>query len=213
MKNNTSLFLFLIGLFISNFSIAQSQSDVFNPSTPITWLGVDFSEMKFIGPASGWGSESTKSPAEMRDTYFMVWNEFIQKEAKAYKVEEAVHRESVDWAIDVTRRINEKTNKKEIFSESNSEYQNITEDGVKKMVKNYDFKGKTGIGFVLIAEGMNKNLEEASYWATFVEMKSKKVLFTKRVTGKAGGFGFRNYWLGSIKSVFKTMRKEFKNWD
>ncbi len=213
MKNNTSLFLFLIGLFISNFSIAQSQSDVFNSSTPITWLGVDFSEMKFIGPASGWGSESTKSPAEMRDTYFMVWNEFIQKEAKAFKVEEAVHRESVDWAIDVTRRINEKTNKKEIFSESNSEYQNITEDGVKKMIKNYDFKGKTGIGFVLIAEGMNKNLEEASYWATFIDMSSKKVLFAQRITGKAGGFGFRNYWAATMKNVFKTMKKEFKNWE
>jgi hypothetical protein len=44
-------------------------------------------------------------------------------------------------------------------------------------------------------------------------MRTKKVLFTKRITGKALGFGFRNYWAGSMKNVFKTMKKEFKNWD
>ena len=81
------------------------------------------------------------------------------------------------------------------------------------MIKQYDFNGKSGIGFALIAEGMNKNLEEASYWATFIDMKSKKVILAKRITGSAQGFGFRNYWLGSIKSVFKKMKKEFKNWD
>lgn len=202
-----------LALFSSILLSAQSKNDVFDSKVEITWLGVDFSEMKFIGPASGWGSESTKSPSEMRDTYFLVWNQVIQKEAKAFKIEDAVNRDAITWASDVTERINSKTNKKEIFSESTSDYQNLSEDDIKKMVKQYDFKSKTGIGFTLICEGMNKYLEEASYWATFVDMKSNKVLYAKRITGKAGGFGFRNYWLGSIKSALKTMKKEFKNWE
>ena len=60
---------------------------------------------------------------------------------------------------------------------------------------------------------MSKGREEASYWVTFVDMKNKKVLLTKRMLGKAVGFGFRNYWAGSAKNVFKAMKKEFKNWE
>ncbi len=215
MKKNRLLLFLLAGFTcITPHLFAQSTTaDIFKSSSPITWLGVDFSEMKFIGPATGWGSESTKSPSEMRDTYFYVWNEVIQKEAKSYKVEEAVARMNVSWATDVVKRVNEKANKKEIFSESSSDYQTLDEDAVKKMAKQYDFKGMTGIGFVLIAEGMNKNLEEASYWATFIDMKTKKVLLTKQITGAASGFGFRNYWLKTIKNVFKNMKKEFKNWE
>lgn len=207
------LFILFLSIISTSLLTAQTKNDVFDSKVDITWLGVDFSEMKFIGPASGWGSESTKSPSEMRDTYFLVWNQVMQKEAKAFKVEEAIHRDAITWATDVTERVNSKTNKKEIFSESTSDYQSLSEDDVKKMVKQYDFNGKSGIGFTLICEGMNKYLEEASYWATFVDMKSKKVLYAKRVVGKAGGFGFRNYWLGSIKSTLKTMKKEFKNWE
>ncbi len=214
MRTIIALVFIASATFLSIHATAQSSAkDVFDSSVPITWLGVDFSEMKFIGPASGWGSESTKSPSEMRDTYYYVWNEVIEREAKNFKIEEAVDRRGIDWATKVTRNVNEKANKKEIFSESMSDYQSLTEADVNKMVKQYEFNGKTGIGFALIAEGMNKNLTEGSYWATFIDMKSKKVLLTKRVTGTAAGFGFRNYWLGSIKNVFKKMKKEFKNWD
>ncbi len=212
-KRITFLLITYVSFFTGNGFAQSSQKDVFSSNTPVTWLGVDFSEMKFIGPASGWGGESTKSPSEMRDTYYYTWNEVIEREAKNFKIEEAIGRSEIDWATDVTKKVNEKANKKEIFSESMSDYQTLTEADVAKMVKQYEFKGKTGIGFTLIAEGMNKNLTEGSYWATFIDMKSKKVLFTKRVTGTAGGFGFRNYWLGSIKNAFKKMKKEFKNWD
>lgn len=213
MKKLSLLFLLVLTLFQSSTLYAQSKADIFNTSVPITWLGVDFSEMKFIGTAAGWGSESTKSSSEMRDTYYHVWNEVIEKESKNFKVEAAVNRNEVEWNGSAVKKANSKANKKDIFSESLSDYQSISESDLNQMVKQYDFNGKSGIGFALIAEGMNKNLEEASYWATFIDMKSKKVILAKRITGSAQGFGFRNYWLGSIKSVFKKMKKEFKNWD
>ena len=214
MKRISASVILLFLLFNAfHLSAQYSMKDIFDESVPVTWLGVDFSEMKFIGPATGWGNESTKSPSEMRDTYFNAWNEFIQKDAKLFKLEEAVDRHNVDWATSVVRAVNEKTNKKEIFSETQSDYQSLTEADIYKMAKAYNLEGRTGIGFVLIAEGMNKNLAEASFWATFLDLKTGKVLLTKRITGAAGGFGFRNYWLGSIKSVFKKMKKDFKTWN
>jgi hypothetical protein len=187
-------------------------ADIFKTTVEITWLGVDYSDVKFIGPASGWGEVSTKSPTEMRDKYFPEWNSLIVNEWKAFKIEDAVYRTEVPQDIKAISKANEKSNKKEIFSESISDYQLLTESDVKSMVKKYDFNGKEGLGFLLIAEGMSKGKEEASYWVTFVDMKSKTVLLTKRMTGKAGGFGFRNYWAGSIKSLMKSIRKEFKTW-
>lgn len=212
MKKNLMLILLM---FISSMNLmAQfTANDVFNPKTPMTWLGVDFSEVRFIGPATGWGEVSTKSPTEMRDKYFPEWNSLIINEFEKFKIEDAVARLELDKNIDAVSKANEKTNKKELFSENISDYQSLDEETIKSMLKKYDFSGKDGLGFLLVAEGMSKGREEASYWATFVDMRTKKVLFTKRITGKALGFGFRNYWAGSMKNVFKTMKKEFKNWD
>ncbi len=214
MKTLVTITSFLaLLLFSSQISFGQKKEDVFDGDKELTWLGIDFTEVKFIGPASGWGEVSTKSSTEMRDNYFPVWNSLITNEPQNFKIEMAVDRSTIKYDIHATDAVNAKMQKKEIFSETISDYQLIDEAQVQSMVKKYDIKGKSGIGFVLIAEGMSKGKEEASYWATFIDMASKKVLFTKRITGKAGGFGFRNYWAGSFKSVFKTMRKEFKNWD
>ena len=212
MKKLLLLSIALIATSVHTFA-QLSKDDVFKNSNEITWLGIDYSEVKFIGPASGWGEVSTKSPTEMRDKYFPAWNELILAEPKAFKIEDAVSRSEVQMDISSTTEANNKMNKKEIFSENIGDFQLLNEKDIQSMIKKYNFKIKSGIGFLLIAEGMSKGREEASYWATFVDMSNKNVLLTKRITGKAGGFGFRNYWAGSAKSVFKTMKKEFKRWD
>ena len=190
-----------------------TKADLFKASNAITWIGIDYTEVKFIGPATGWGDEGTKSPTEMRDKYFPAWNELIIGEPKAFKLAEAVSRSEVNTAIEITAVANAKMNKKEIFSENIGDFQLLTEADVQNMIKKYDFKGKEGIGFMMVAEGMSKGREEASYWVTFVDMKNKKEKKKKRVLGKAAGFGFRNYWAGTVKSVLKSMKKDFKNWD
>ncbi len=218
MKNflfkNSVFFTLLLLLSVStNLFSQKSNHDLFDSNNEITWLGVDFSEVRFIGPASGWGEVNTKSPTEMRDKYFPAWNDLILAEPKAFKIAEAVSQDNVNNDISAISEANNKTNKKEIFTEDISQYQTLDESAVKSMVKKYNLKGKSGIGFLLIAEGMSKGKEEASYWVTFIDMSTKNVILTKRMTGKAGGFGFRNYWAGSIKSVFKSMKKEFKHWE
>ena len=60
---------------------------------------------------------------------------------------------------------------------------------------------------LFVIDGMSKSKEEASGWVTFVDMKSKKVLLTEYKTGKAGGFGFRNYWAKSFQNILKAAEK------
>jgi hypothetical protein len=43
-------------------------------------------------------------------------------------------------------------------------------------------------------------------------MKSKSVLLTKPMEGKAGGFGFRNYWAKTFFNVVKDIKGEWNGW-
>ena len=49
-------------------------------------------------------------------------------------------------------------------------------------------------------------------WVTFVDMNKKTVLFTKRLTEKSGGFGFRNYWAKIFFGALKDIGDNMKHW-
>lgn len=205
---NALLILSLLFIHVQGFSQKGALS-IFDKSNNITWLGVDITQVRFVGPVSGWGKETTKDPQEIRDKYAAEWNEYLLKE----KIELAVHRSYVNREVDLVKKMNYKADVKNMFDNDMTEYQLLDENKVKALVKKYNFGDQKGIGFMLIAEGFSKTIEQGSFWATFVDMGSGKVLMTKRVTGKAFGFGFRNYWLGSMKNALKTVAKEYNSWE
>jgi len=59
---------------------------------------------------------------------------------------------------------------------------------------------------------MSKGIESMGIWVTFVDIKSKTVLYTKYETSKPGGFGFRNYWAKPLYETLKDMGDNFKQW-
>jgi hypothetical protein len=69
-----------------------------------------------------------------------------------------------------------------------------------------------------VVESLNKNAEKLVAWVTFIDLATKKVIHTEKVEGKAGGFGFRNYWAGGVykinqeidKNLYKKWSKSFK---
>jgi hypothetical protein len=51
-------------------------------------------------------------------------------------------------------------------------------------------------------------LEEAGYmWVVFFDLSNKNILLMENMTGKAGGFGWRNYWARSFYTVLKEIEK------
>jgi hypothetical protein len=79
---------------------AQTKSDVFNPDTEITWLGLDFTGAKFIGDRERLGSTS-----DIRHLLDAI-NELMVKEADKYNVAAALKRKQVQNAIEVTMEHN-----------------------------------------------------------------------------------------------------------
>ena len=202
--------LFLLAATFTMSGFAQTKSDIFG-SVPITWLGLDFTHLKFIGGAAQFKDAGTITNGDMRIKYFPAWNNLFIAEQKKYDVAGAVHRDNVVYATEVTRDVNDKSTA-DYFTDKPEDYQILNPETIATLVAGYDFKGKTGIGLVLFVEGMSKDKVEASMWVTFVDMGSKKVLLTNRMTGGAGGFGFRNYWAKAFYNVLGDIEHDFKKW-
>jgi len=204
------IILLLLVLLITISGFAQTRADIFG-NAPITWLGLDFTHLKFIGEATQFKDAGAITASDLKTKYFPGWNNLFITEQKKYDVASAVHRDNVSYAIDVTQKANDNAGQ-DFFTAKQDDYQLLTEDMISSLVAQYNFNGKTGIGLMFFVEGMSKDKVEASMWVTFVDMGAGKVLLTKRMTGTAGGFGLRNYWAKSIYNVLGDMGSEFKKW-
>jgi hypothetical protein len=201
-------FLFLFVLLISFGAVsAQTKSDVFNKDIEVTWLGLDFSNAKFLGDREKFGSESDVKHL------MTAWNELIINEAEKYNVAKAVDRSKVTNATEVTTARNGEVDVQAMFTDNQKDYLHIQPSDIEGIVSSFDFKGKTGIGLVFIVETFSKPNEEGSMYVTFVNMGSKELLFSERLTAEPKGFGMRNFWAGCIYGVLtKMQKKEFGNW-
>ncbi|MBC7828866.1 MAG: hypothetical protein H7122_14045 [Chitinophagaceae bacterium] len=206
MKRANWLFTLFVLCLCKSTVMAQTKADIFNGSTEITWLGIDFTQAKFIGSATQFKDAGEISSSEFRDKYVPSWNQLFIDEQKKYDVAGAVKRAEVKYAMEITEKANNGI-KGNFFSEDPNDYKKLDEQKIAGLVKNYDFQGKPGIGMIFFIDGMSKKKEEASGWVTFVDMKSKKVLFTQYETGKAGGFGFKNYWAKTFWNMLKKTEK------
>lgn len=84
-----------------------------------------------------------------------------------------------------------------------SSYTNPTYSSI---VKNYNLPQTEGIGIVMIAKVLNKPMNQASYELITFDIASREILSKREVKGKAGGFGLRNFWAGSIYQVIKSTK-------
>lgn len=195
-------FSILLCLCLSAGALFAQKGSSSGADAPITWLGLDFTMCRFIGDAHQFKDAGEITPADMREKYFPAWNQLFINEQKKYDVAKYVRRDAVDYAIDVTAKANDHAGK-DIFSNNPSDFSRLSQADIEKAVKGYNFQGKKGVGLLFFVEGMSKGQEKASAWVTYVDMDKKRVLKTERITGKAGGFGFRNYWAKAFLNILK----------
>lgn len=196
-------FLITGGISISRSS-AQSVSDIFLSETPVTWLGVDYSNMKYIGPLD-------VSLSQM-DEYAKTWNDLYLREPKKYNLTSAFEKQSIPTDLHYIDKANAEMKTDKMTSSESKDLQRFSKETIAKTVKNYKLNSN-GIGLVYIVEALSKTDEIGAYWVTFVDMKTGNVLMTERMTSKAQGFGFRNYWAGSFYGTLRDIKgKLYKEW-
>jgi len=207
MKAPRIILLLYLVLTAASLSKAQSAAGVFEPETPLTWLGLDFSNAKFIGDRDKYGSLS--------DVRFLLksWNDLMETEKEKYNVAKSFSKTKVDFHLDVTRDHNEEVDVTEILTEDQSVYAHMNAADVEGIVATYDFKGLNGVGLMFNIESFSKTAQKGAVWVTFINLDTKSVIFTERMEDAPGGSGVRNYWAGAIVDMLKKIeKKDFRLW-
>jgi hypothetical protein len=206
MKVKSIFFATLLFLSTIKLSPAQSIHDVFAPTVPVTWYGVDFTEVRYFGET---GTVDTREMI----TLFSSINMLLISEPDKYQIGKFFYKKQVMPSLSMMDAHNKKTDPDRIISLDFAEYNRMDVEFIKKMVSRLNFGSDKGLGLMFIMEGLNKTKKEAAMWITYVNVETKEVVFTARVTGQPGGFGFRNHWAGSILEVMERVyRSEYKKW-
>lgn len=186
-------------------SYAQSLKEFFaDKATPLTYLGVDFSLTKVQGEGA---------TADDIQNKFEPINTVVISESK-YDVTGAFRRTTtVTNYMDAVKKVNADANTSKMKTDNVSDLGLLTPEDIAKHVKAYNLSGKSGIGLVFIVDGMSKMNKEAAMYATLINLSTKKVLLSEKLTGKAQGFGLRNYWAKTVYNVIdKIDKSKYKEW-
>lgn len=181
--------------------VAQDVKAIFEEDTPITWLGLDFSRAVFIGDP-----ERLRNNEDVTDLIVRL-NELMVNEADKYNIGKTFKKVNVTNAIDITDEHNSQLDPAAILSAAAEKAPApLAEEAIGEIVSSYDFHGEAGIGLMFNIESFDKIARKGTMWVTFIDMPSKKVLFTSRLSHGPQGFGLRNYWAGSINGVMDQIK-------
>ncbi len=79
-------------------------------------------------------------------------------------------------------------------------------DEVADMVRRYELQEMEGTGLVIIGELLDKSTYMGTFIVIYFDIASREVLHGQGMTGKARGFGLRNYWAGALYDALKGLR-------
>jgi hypothetical protein len=203
------LFIFICLLSIASY--AQTAEDLFTASdTKVSWLGIDFSNVKLIGDFSQFHGAGEKNASQIKNTYFPAWNMLILNEREKYDVAGMLRKDKVIYDIDMIMDINKDAPLEEMETYNAPTY---SKEDIEKFVKKYKTMGKEGIGIVFVAESLNKANTEAWFHFVAINLTNNKVLVHDRIRGEPSGIGLRNYWAGAVRDVIKEISKSrYRDW-
>jgi len=186
MKNN--IIITLTAMCLAFSATAQTAAELFDPKAETTWLGIDYSQAKY------YGDPGTVGKGEMV-TGFNAINNLVLSEPEKFNISKFFKKNKLNIDLQAIIEANEATDQDEIITYSSGDVIRFTPDSIRKFVEYLHFPERlSGTGILFIAETLDKTSEQESFWVTFVNIKTKEVLLTERVMGKAAGFGFRNHW-------------------
>ncbi len=185
----------------------NTMQGLFSGNTKLTFLGIDFTNAKYVGAAG------FTDPGAIKNQHIKSWNSLLVLEPKKYSLQGSFKIKDdsrYETNIDDLTKINTTA---EVESNITEEQHSLSEADVRKIVSGYKLAPSEGVGVAYIAENLDKNKEEFTAWVTFIDLATKKVLHTERIVSKPGGFGFRNYWAGAVYKLNKSIEsKYYRDW-
>ena len=168
-------------------------------SQTMSWFGVDFTKVKVLGLED--------SPHKIRDEYFKPWNDVtIDMDLTKLFSKNAVYKDPNGITKENLARETETMNTGEEIELTDG----VIADRVKQMSTG---SKKVGLGLVFIAQSLNKAIGNGIFHVVFFDIASRKVVWHKKMTGKASGSNPKTAWGAAVKDVFSQIdKKEWKAW-
>jgi hypothetical protein len=190
--NKSRLFSMMVLVCIVVTGFAQSELTI---NTPIEFCGVDFSIVKIVG--------ATESPSDIKKAFPSINNLFLTEREK-YDIGKYFEKNSVEINVNIVSENNLSVD------ENSLKVNNADEDPSIENIRNVISKYKTtnpGVGLVFIATKLDKVLKTGRYYVIFFDKSTKTIIKENLMSGRPGGFGFRNFWAASIYDVMKKCKK------
>ncbi len=204
----SQLLLTLMVLMFGYSVKAQTLPEVLNNTeTPIFYYGIDFTKARLMG-------DPNANARDIVERQFAGINALIINEYKKYDVAKAFRRNELANDLSYTDKRNEKADPDQLLSTNSDDFTRLNEKDIQTLISGFNGGSKTGTGLVFVVEGMSKTKKALSLWVTLFDIKTRKVLMTKRMEGALGsGFSFRNYWATGFKKIIDQIEKsEYKKW-
>lgn len=201
----------LITFILSLIGITQVQAqakidDLFTPSeTQITWLGIDFSQVKLIGQFSQFADFGSKSATNMKLEFFPEWNSMIIREPSKYDVKGMVRKERIEYNTKWVNENNKKTPTEDLEAVNEPNY---TKEFIQNHVNEQRYGISTGLGMLFFVEYLNKTTDLAKIHFLVIDMNTREILLQDSFESKPGGMGIKNYWGKPYANVIKEIHDE-----
>ena len=179
--------------------------DYFNEQTPLTYLGMDFTQAKIAG-------QTDYELKDLQDRQFEGINEVVLNEPKKYDFSKFFHRSNTQTDISLVEAHNNKIDIDKAKSSGGDDENHLSPADVEKVIKGYSFSGKKGIGAMIVMESMSKLKEHGTAYLVFIDMSNNKVLYSEKFSEKGGGFSLRNYWAKVVFNVLDDAGDKYKIW-
>jgi hypothetical protein len=166
-------------------------------SGELVWFGIDYSKVKLIGVRSHFSDL-----LDIQSRLFRSWNELFLVESEKYDLEKAFRTNDVKYQMD---KAIDRSNSREMDGIVQTDPYKIEEGEVLDLLKEYTDPSVHATGALFVMETLDKLGERSTMWLAVFDISTGEVLHLERYSGKAGGFGFRNYWARCFYNVVKTL--------
>ena len=195
MKKNVLLLAAIVSAIVLQ---AQDASLVWSSQT-MSWFGVDFTMAKVLGLED--------SPHKIRDEYFKPWNDVtIDMDLTKMFGKNAVYKDP--------NGVTKLNLARETDNMNTGDDVELTDDALAVHVREISTGNKkVGLGLIFIAQTLSKSTGNGIFHVVFFDIASRKIVWHKKMTGKASGSNPKTAWAAAVKDVFNQIdKKEWKAW-
>ncbi|MEG1553478.1 MAG: hypothetical protein RSB93_00765 [Rikenellaceae bacterium] len=181
--------LLTVVMMLAIVSVCAAQGKNKTEKVKVDFYGIDFTDVNVIG--------ANETSEKFIDAFEQI-NGLFFSEASKYNVAEFFN---LEVASTDTETATDQLDSLQNVKFKNQKHSNVD---INKIVAAYPESDING--FLIIAKELNKGANTGTFIAVMFNGQTKQILSQKEFTGKAHGFGLRNFWAGSFYDGMKRMK-------